>query len=189
MARYQWKSGGPKPAVEAQVFGDIVERLADGPAAVARPEDIVDAARHPQSPIHALFEWADDQAAELYRRQQARHWIGSLQIVRVQVSQNAAISNRAFFSVRQNNQRGYMPVERIQGDADLRRQVILSAREALDAWLKKFAGEVALGNFVPRLHTMLQEMQDEADRLVLDATRRRHAKAATEEVASPGLAP
>lgn len=45
------------------------------------PTRVVDDARADDSPLHDLFEWDDDKAAEAYRLQQARDVIGAVHIL------------------------------------------------------------------------------------------------------------
>lgn len=171
MAKYQWKQDGPTPKVEAQVFGETIEKIANDLVS-AKPDDIVDAARPKKSPIHAMFEWQDDKAAELYRRVQARSFVGALQIVRVEFSEGPTISNRAFFSVNTGERTGYVDHKRILGDHDLKKQVLESARQELEAFIRKFGSVMALGNHIKRLQEILDEIRESADAIAFDATRR-----------------
>lgn len=171
MAKYQWRDDGPTPKIDAQVFGETVEKIA-GDLVSAKPDDIVEAARPKKSPIHDMFEWRDDKAAELYRRQQARHFVGALQIVRVEFSDGPTVSNRAFFSVNTGERTGYVGHGRILGDHDLKKQVLESARQELESFIRKFGSVMALGNQVKRLQEILDEMRESADAVVFDATRR-----------------
>jgi hypothetical protein len=181
MAKYQWKKDGPKPSVDAQVFGETVEKIA-GDLISAKPEDIVEVARPKTSPIHPMFEWRNDKAAELYRRAQARHFIGALQIVRVEFSDGPTVSNRAFFSVRTSNRTGYIDHGRILSDRDLKRQVLETARQELENYIRKFGSIMALGNYVQRLQEIIDEMRDSADAVVFDATRRQAHAADRDDV-------
>lgn len=45
------------------------------------PEDVVDAARNPNSTMHSFFEWDDSEAAAKFRLVQARWLIRSVEIV------------------------------------------------------------------------------------------------------------
>jgi hypothetical protein len=164
---YQWRElSGPKPAVEAQIFGDLLEQLANGddPRAV-KPQQIVDAARKRGSPIRELFLWNDDEAAENYRCWQARRYLSLLQVVLVEVRQSRAISSRAFFSVTDRGERGYVPRGRVLSDRDLKRQVIASAKRELEVYVAKFAGVMALSGHIPKLEDVIADMQREIDAL------------------------
>lgn len=172
MSKFKWRDGGPEPKVAAETFGSVVESLAgDGALASVPPGAIVDAARKRNSPIHALFNWDNDDAAELYRKDQARALIGRLQIVRVQVSDGPTLSSRAFFSVRVGDKRGYVAQDKILSDRDLKKQVIESAQRDLEAYLAKYAGVMAFGTFMPRLQSVLDEMKADIDALTSEATK------------------
>lgn len=186
MAKYQWLDGGPAPVVEADVFGKIVEKLAaSADIKAVKPALIVDAAKAASSPIHKLFNWDDDKAADLYRRDQARKYLQRLQIVRVHVTEGQSLSSRAFYSVDTGGARAYASRERVLSDSDLKKQIIDGARKELESYLNKYAGIAALGQYVPRLQSVIDDMRDELDQLALDATRRRPA---TQEH-SPSTAP
>lgn len=62
---YTWKEGRSHP-VGANVVGKAVDRIIkrDG---VCKPLALVEAARPDDSPLHPLFEWRNDAAAEKWR--------------------------------------------------------------------------------------------------------------------------
>lgn len=49
----------------------------------ALPEEIVDAAKHRESPIHDAFEWDDSVAATEYRKEQARELLRAVAFFRL----------------------------------------------------------------------------------------------------------
>jgi hypothetical protein len=175
MGHYQWRQGGPKPAVEADVFGAFVEELAEGaePGAVP-PHLIVEKARPRSHPVHDLFDWNDKHAAHAHRLDQARHFVNRLRIVRVELKSNPTISERAFYSVRTpDDHRGYVGRNRIVNDRDLRVQVIEHAKSELESFINKYAAVLTLGRALPHLNDAIESMRDEIDQLATDATRRR----------------
>jgi hypothetical protein len=179
MAKYQWKKDGPTPTISAQVFGETVEKISTDLTS-AKAEDIVNAARPSKSPIHKMFEWRNNKAAELYRRAQARNFIGSLQIVRVEFSEGPTVSNRAFFLVKTGDRTGYIDHERILSDRDLKVQVLETARQELENYVRKFGSVMALGNYIQRLQAVIDEMRDNADSLLSEASQRRPATGAAD---------
>ena len=46
------------------------------------PEVLVEAARDPESAMHAYFDWDDDIAAKKWRKQQSRYILSSIRVVR-----------------------------------------------------------------------------------------------------------
>lgn len=186
MAEYAWREGGPKPAVDPNAFGRVKERIEkrDG---ITTPRAIVEEARNPRSQIHAGFEWRDNKAAERYRIAQAVNLLGKLQVVRVRTQPGITISSKAVFRVNVERERGgYLGVDRILGDRDLRKQVIGSAKRELQSFVSKYAEVLAMGRFISRLEEVINEMNDEIDALEVDANRRatRSSPGAQEEQAS-----
>lgn len=173
MTEYQWRSGMPAPKVDANVFGAIKDEI-ENQFGTVQPGDIVEEAKKPNSPIRELFEWSDKKAADKFRLDQARHYLGALQVVRVSVENGPTISSRAMYRVRpQNEKPGYASQDRIVSDKHLRRQVIASARKELESFVGKYASVLAMGTFVPRLREVVDEMRDEIERLETDANARR----------------
>lgn len=80
-------------------------------------EDVVSAARDPESPLHAFFEWDDARAADAWRLEQARTLIRSVQI-RVSVEEGRAISVPVY--VRdpdaEHEVQGYRTLENVRGN-------------------------------------------------------------------------
>lgn len=169
--KFSWRENMPRPPVEAQVFGEEVERIA-GTIDAATPAVVLDAARDPASPIHAAFEWRDDKAAENFRIYQARKYLGGIVIVRVDIKSGATTQRRAFYNVEQGGKRVYVNEARIASSTDLRRQVVERARAELEAYLRKFGDILADGPYIPRLREVLDAMRDELDQLATASTRR-----------------
>jgi hypothetical protein len=175
MTEYRWRPGLPAPKIPATIFGSELERLAGGrPLQFVRTREIVDAARPRSSPIHDLFPWSDRDAAEKFRRQLARQYTGALQIIRVDVRGGRMESSKAFVNVEIAEKRGYVSQQTIKGDRDLTLQALERARKELQIYMLKF-GEMcgSFGQFIPRLQAILEDMQDEIDRLTTDASARR----------------
>ena len=67
---------------DAQAIGEELERLhAEGLSRT--PRNLLERARNRKSPLHHLFQWDDEKAAELQRIQTARSLIASVDIVHV----------------------------------------------------------------------------------------------------------
>jgi hypothetical protein len=175
MVEYRWRPGGPEPKISAAVYGQELERLAAGrPLQFIRTREIVEAARPRTSAIHGLFPWSDKEAAEKYRLYLARHFTASLLIVRVDIRAGRLESSKAFVSVQVADQRGYASQSSIKSSRDLTIQTLERARKELQIYMLKF-GETcgSFGRFIPRLQEILEDMQDEVDRLTTDAGARR----------------
>ena len=186
MPEYQWRRGGPKPKVGAQVFGEVVERLAANQEMEAvPPRAIVDEARSRRSPIHPLFEWDNNKAGDAYRIVQARHYISSLVITRVEIAEGPAVSTRGFYSVKpEGGERGYATQQRMLSERDYRRQVLIDARRELESFLTKYMRVLILcGGTVERLNEVVDTIRDEID--AMTETTRRRRRPTSDEAGQP----
>src|SRR5215831_18832577 len=150
--KYEWRVGGPRPPVAADVFAREIEKLAEGD-----PFDLVDAdlvwksAKNPKSPIHKCWNWDEREAAEAHWRDRARDLIGKLTIVRVHVTPGPSYSGRVFYNVKVADRRGFISKEKILSDSDLKRQVILTTKRELESYVAKFLHVLQFGRVIPKL--------------------------------------
>lgn len=187
MTDYQWRPGGPKRVIDANIFGQVMERLAgpNGDFRAVPPQDIVAEAKRRGSPLKPEFKNFDrDHAAEQHWLAIARSLCNSLQVVRVHLEHGPTLGTKALFNVRVNDQRGYVNQSHIRSSNDLTNQVITQARKDLEALVEKYATVVQFGRYVKRLQAVINEMQVELDKLAADAvhrgTRRPRAEAVDE---------
>lgn len=189
MNKYTWREGGPKPKIKAEVFAQELHKIVSGDdLKQAKPKTIVDAARSRTSPMHKEFDWNNKRAAEKHRIEHARKLVGALQIVVVETIHNAATSTRAYLSVVEQKQRGYVDQDRIVTDSDLRAQMIGQAKRDLESYVKRYASILAMAPYVPRLQEILDQMRDDIDRLALEATQRSPRRQAAQSSQSEAVA-
>lgn len=171
-AEWTWRTGGPKPKVEADVFATELEKLAgDHPLDLVAPDAIWQSARKKSSPIHELFNWNVQEAAEAHWRDHARYLVGRLTPVHVLVEDGPNTSRRGWWSVVVAKERGYTSEDRVLSDRDLRLQVIATVKSELHRTLAKYLTVLNFGNIVPRLNAIVADIQGEIDRLEMEATR------------------
>ena len=110
---------------------------------------VVERARDPASPLHDLFEWDREQAAEKFLLIQAAALIRRVKIHIVRAStENKVVAiqpTRAFVSP-QNERRtaanpagGYARVEHVLSDPERRANLLATARRDLDALRRKYS--------------------------------------------------
>lgn len=84
MATYQF-TREPKEfddeAIDAQVAGEELARI-HGEHGRLTPQAVVTESRPEDAPLHPVFEWRDDVAAEEYRHIQARSLIKTVEVIR-----------------------------------------------------------------------------------------------------------
>jgi hypothetical protein len=94
MAKYTAVPGSPITDKQAKIVGGVIERMkASGVAVTAK--NIVTEATSPKSPLHEMFDWNDESAAQKQRVAWARTLIGSVRIIEVRVAR----PSKAFYSV------------------------------------------------------------------------------------------
>lgn len=135
---YQWREGAPIHA-DPQVVGECIRELGQRlgrPFEMVTADDLVEAARDPNHPLHAHFQWDNGIAAANWRRQQARLVLGGL---RYTVVRGATTQQVALGSVKVNEQRGYVEVTLIEHNYELSCQMRESVLAGLRAWQKRAA--------------------------------------------------
>jgi len=130
---YFWAPGHQR-AIDSQVLGDTIDGIA-AKKGVCHPQDLVDAARSRRSPLHSLFEWDDEVAAELFRRGQARQVI---RILRPMMDDETRGEAPAFVHVRINGHDGYLHTDRARSQEDVWASVLEDALAQLQGLQKRY---------------------------------------------------
>lgn len=109
-------------------------------------QDVVEAARAEDSPLHHRFEWDDSKAAEEWRYWQARAMISVA--VNIIPTKNANKVTRAFvsLSIDRGHQGGYRVMTDVLSNDTLRQQLLDDALEQMGSFRVKFAAIEELGN-------------------------------------------
>lgn len=131
---YKWKNFSYKTS--ADVAGEVCEEL-DRTVGLT-PENLVEASRPEDAPLHNEFEWDDRIAAEEFRRTQARLMICNLSIVLEEQKQEPI---RAFFSLQngfRKNEGTYESTITIMSDNDKRKRLFDNAKRDMEAFKNKY---------------------------------------------------
>ena len=117
--------------VDAQKVGEVLVKLGVGTDGF-KPQAVVEHARNRRSPLHKLFEWRDEKAAESWRLQQARWLVASIYVESMDgTTEDVSLERaRAFHSINRN-ERGYHDVEAIRNDAGLQFRLMEQADKDL----------------------------------------------------------
>ncbi|MBO9108723.1 hypothetical protein J5288_08410 [Agrobacterium sp. S2/73] len=141
-ARFQ-----PGAEKDAKLVGEHIEMLRKRFKGELTPQDILEDARHDNSPLHSFFEWNDGEAAEAYRLQQARGLIRA--VVAVYVSDDKpAVRQKAYVHVPEPGAPHYREASHAMSQTKTRNMVLDRAWNELKAWkarykdLQEFAGLV-----------------------------------------------
>ncbi|MBE3088544.1 MAG: hypothetical protein IMZ71_05470 [Chloroflexi bacterium] len=121
--QYEWKNGA-RFDIDAQPVGEALARL-NGPTA----EQIVEAAKDADSPLHGLFNWDIKSAAH-------EHWLATAQLIGRNITVTVTVENhgpivvRAFETVDTGEDGGkcYVPVETVLTTEEYCEQVMSRIR-------------------------------------------------------------
>lgn len=128
---YQWKKSAYIKA-DANVAGKMCEELENTVGLTA--ETMLEANRAESAPLHNVFEWDDEIAAEEYRLQQARHIINCL-CIRQDDAKKEPI--RAFFRI-ETTSSNYESLDVIIRQEDKYAALLRAAENELKAFRKKY---------------------------------------------------
>jgi len=116
----------------AQNFAVLALEDSDGRIS---PRRLIKAAKHKTSPLHALFDWNVQRAAERYWLQRAREIIGS---VTVQVTtEERVIKTPCYVRDLSVQESGYQRVDRIGLDPAASREVLIYTLEVASGHLRR----------------------------------------------------
>lgn len=118
------------------------------------PRVIVDAARDRHSPLHGFFEWNDSVAAEKYRILQATMLVRHVRVV-IEAPNMEPREVRAYHSPYPGQ--GYIRIERVLSDADMRQQLLAQAREDLEAFKRRYEDLRELDQVFSAIDTMIKK--------------------------------
>lgn len=136
---YKYEYRATKYKIPAQVAGEYLHELAEKENGVTA-ERVLDVSRPEDALLHEVFEWDDSIAAEAYRLDQSRHFIGN--IIMVQVEKNEPSSPvRAFVNVTstEHAERGiYKPIIQAMSKENEREIVLNNAMRELLLFQEKY---------------------------------------------------
>ncbi len=164
MKSYSFKSGygSFNSNVDPQKVGTYLERLCKSASDSLTAEMVVDSARSSESLLHPLFEWDNEIAGELYRREQARALLRCLVIKEDQVGGNENREIRAFIHVKtvkmedneekenpgrdvlpgsaeeEQHPAAYYPIAKILNEKELRERLVMQALKELLSWQERY---------------------------------------------------
>lgn len=152
MTIYKWKQGS-RVNFDAQKVGEVCERLEK--KGRLTPTALVDASRRSNAPLHNLFEWDDEKAAEKYRETQAAYLIRSIEVDVSGVSEPV----RAFVSVNVDGEsRQYMSVEVAMKSEPTREQVLEDALIELEAFRRKYKNLNELASVIDAITELVEQV-------------------------------
>lgn len=114
----------------------LLTKIARQNGGVLKVEDVLTEARDEGSPLHKHFEWDDSEAAEQYRRQQARALIQKCKITLID---SQPIEIRAFVSLPadRENGGGYRLTSEVMSDERMKAELVRDIQLTIARWTQK----------------------------------------------------
>lgn len=132
---YAWKHNS-RHKIQAQVAGEEISRIRDDRGLFFTPSDIVEEASPDDAILHPEFEWDDEKAAHEYRKDQARHLIDHVVVVKVDTEPQDFV--RAFVSIRTEEGPRYTETAYAFSVPDLREDVLSQAMADMRTFERRY---------------------------------------------------
>ena len=130
---YQWRQGS-RFSGDPQLVGETLERIRETTSGLT-PENVVQAARRKDNPLHGYFTWNNDEAARLHRKEEARLLIRSVTVTMGPSESSAPV--RAFVAVGSADDK-YLSMQTVLGQPKLREQMLTQALAELRSFQVKY---------------------------------------------------
>lgn len=132
--KYKWADHARNKKSLAPVFGRVLEEIQKKNGGRWTNEQIVNAARPVRSPIHAMFDWDDENAAELYRRQQAGSYARLLEVEIVGGGKKVTLPVGVSFGAHS----GHIATEKVLSSESLRTLMVQQALKEATSWMDRY---------------------------------------------------
>mgnify|MGYP001315454224 FL=1 len=141
---YVWRTGyllnkenihklNPQPIAERLEF------LREENGGSIKPDDVIQDAKNPESPLATLFTNSVENDAYEYRLQIARMVINSVRVEVVNKETKAVDTEYAFISVRDvDNSHKYVSLETVRNNVDIHSRVLEEAERRLNQWVNRY---------------------------------------------------
>ena len=131
----------------------VLTKIAKSNGGVLKVTDVLEEARKEDSVLHRYFEWDNTEAAEKYRREQARALI---QRCRIQLVETEPVQIRAFVSLPTDREHGggYRLMSEVVSDDTLKAELVRDIQLTISRWTQK------LHLLDKDLATMLLELEE-----------------------------
>lgn len=125
--------------VGPEIVGKHLDMLREQFKGELTPPDVLADARNPNSPLHAFFEWDDNEAAEQFRLQQARGLIRAVvAIYREAKGTEKPVRIAAFTRIAEGEASHYRATHHAMSQKATRDAVLAQAWRELQQWRRKY---------------------------------------------------
>jgi len=141
-------------AVPAEVTGKELERIRKKYGTL-NAKDVVEESKDPSSPLHRIFEWENDKAAESWRINQAKALIRS--VVVVIEHKETPCKVRAFVSVADgpHNKASYVPITEATSNGYAKKYLMNCAKHDMECFAAKYRTLSELDEIISKMKLFL----------------------------------
>jgi len=143
---------------------ELLTKMARRNGGMLEIDDVLKEAEDESSILHKHFEWDDSEAADLYRRQQARALI---QKCKIQLVESEPVMIRAFVSLPtdRTNGGGYRLMSEVVTDDSMKEEMIRDIQLTIARWNKK------LHLLDSDIAELLEQIEDRINKKKIDENR------------------
>lgn len=156
----RWKERFPNAGVKVEVAHGELMKIKDKNGTIS-PDQIVDAARRKNNPLHSLFTWDNSAAAAKYRLSEASALLRSIEITYTVLPNQS----RRAFEITQKKRAGdevsktlYGTAEEASADPDNHAALIAEAIRTLMAWRNRFRYIQDLSKLIEKIDSTIDEL-------------------------------
>jgi hypothetical protein len=122
---------------DANIVGNHIEMLRAQSKGELTPQDVLDDAKHSNSPLHSFFEWDDSAAAQHFRLNQARGLIRAVVAIYTH-DDKPATRVKAYVHIPEPGAPHYRSAEQAMSQQKTRDLVLMRAWREFQQWRKRY---------------------------------------------------
>lgn len=147
-----------------EVVKKELRRLLVRDGGILTPSSVIEAAKDPKNPLHSCFQWDDRKAANLYRVEQARHLIRSVQVEIVTETRLLTIPVYVRDPDAVGRESGYTALSAVSGE-QAKQRVVEQEMNAAIGCLRR-ASDIALSMNDARLGRLIDRKAKQIETLI-----------------------
>ncbi len=158
---YKFRPGYNAP-VSAQIVGEQLEQIRQRHDGTMTPANVIADAKSVASPLHDCFEWSNREAANLYREDQARRLIRSVDVIIENLNNGDQDKHQqAFVSVARPFMEGpaYTSTAEALSDEEMTEIVLSNARAQIRGWRRRYGHLAGIAADIGRVVEAIDELE------------------------------
>lgn len=159
LIKYSFNTGYVIKGLNPQITGEILENIANQYGKIDT-ENVIEVAKNESNHLHSYFEWNNDRAGDLYRKEQAGQLIRAVNVTIVE-NENTIECDRAFVNIKESQFKGYYAMSKVVNDIDLTDMLIKQAYNELQVYVNKYKHLNQLKSLIDNLNNYILEYSNE----------------------------